>query len=197
MWTNYLSFFMLYLGTLFNILIWYSSSNVSVRMIALVWQFIIYMQFMDTFSHMTISYRSYVTYGTFTFNVLQPIVVALLFAFISTSDIVRYTLFALAGTYLVSLLYQYNAIHLNEPNPSTDLYWWKDVGQMSLPLYMLIFTVALLTMKPLWMGVCQLAYMFTALSLSYFSVHEEVLAWFIACGPIFTYLVLAYKPIPN
>ena len=198
MWTNYLSFFMLYLGTFFNILVWYSSTHLSVRMIALVWQFIMYMQFLDTFGHMTTPFlRSYTTYGTFTFNMLQPIIVALLFAFISDSVTVRYLLATLSGIYLLVVLFQYKFIQFKESRELEDLFWWADMSYTVFPLYMLIFIVAFMTMKPLWMGICQLGYIFSALILSYISGHEDVLCWFIACAPIATYLLLVYKPIPN
>ena len=195
MWNRYTSTAAFSIGTIFNVLLWYKYENQTVRMICVLLQFILYMQFFEELSQI----YPYANYGTFTFNMLQPIVIALVVMSISTSNVIKYVLGTFLAIYVLVILLNYNSIHLDQDKHDFDLYWWRDMSYPIFPIYILTILVSLLSIEPLWLGIYLASYIIFALLCSYilYSTYGSTLCWFITLAPLYTYLVLQYNTIQN
>lgn len=198
MWNAYVSTLMLGIATFFNCLIWYTYSNITVRMMATLWQFVVYMQFFEEISQESTQFSEYANYGTFTFNMLQPIVVGIVVICLSTNALVRYTLSALVLMYILAVTFQYNSVHI-EDTPTFELYWWKDMSYYVFPLYLIIIIISLLSITPQWLGVYTIGYIIAALVASnlLYARFGSTLGWFISLAPFYTYLVLKANKFQN
>ena len=82
-WNKEVSFLSLTIGTIFNILLMLKFNQKSVRAIALIFQFVLFMQLFEGLSWISketnnIQLSRFSTIMAFVFNVLQPIVAGLL-----------------------------------------------------------------------------------------------------------------------
>ena len=202
-WNKNVSFLTLLIGTVFTILLWTSYTDPYVRVIACIWQFVLCMQLFEGLSWVSkethdTNLSDFATKGAFIFNVLQPIVVALLCILVSDSSLVKYTLSALIIVYAMFVLS--SSTSLSQPlykNSDTchhlQLYWWNNFTEWVFILYMIILIVSCLSIKPLSLGIAQLSYIIVTLILSawlYPCTYGSIWCWFAAFAPLATYLYL-------
>ena len=172
-WNKEISFLTFFIGTLFNILLWNYTTNGYVRIIALLWQFVLFMQIFEGLSWISKetnnkSLSIFSTYGAFIFNILQPIIFGICCIYMTTSIVTKYILIILMGIYLLMILFQYKTLQLDKDlYKDADtchhlvLYWWDKIN--IFPIYILLLIIGCLSIEPLWLGISQLGYIFITL----------------------------------
>jgi len=201
-WNKNISFLTLLIGTVFTILLWTTYTDPYVRVIACIWQFVLCMQLFEGLSwiskeeHNT-GLSEFSTKGAFIFNILQPIVVALLCILVSDSSLVKYTLSALLVIYLTFVLSSPQSLdaplYENDTCRHLQLYWWSHFSSWVFIFYMIILIVSCLSLKPLRLGIVQLSYIIITLILSswlYPCTYGSIWCWFAAFAPLGTFLYL-------
>ena len=209
-WSKEVSFFTLAIGTAFNILLWTSTTHPSVRALAGIWQFVLFMQVFEGLSWVSKETKStelsnFSTKCAFVFNVLQPVVAALLCLSITESPHMKVALVGLSVVYLVVLLYSVSSTSFNDPlfaNSATcrhlQLYWWGQFSFWVFVFYMLLLACACYSIVPLHLGGVQFAYIAVTLVLSgwlYPCTYGSIWCWFAAFAPLFTYYYLKVWPV--
>ena len=204
-WNKEVSFITLIIGTVFTILLWLKYNDTNIRVIACIWQFVLFMQLFEGLSWVsketnneTLSIFS--TKCAFIFNVLQPIAVALLCILISDSNPIKYTLATLIVIYLIILLYSVSTTSFSQPLYENDetchhlqLYWWNSFSNWIFIFYIIILTVSCLSLKPLHLGIFQISYIILTFFLSnwiYPCSYGSIWCWFAAFAPLLTYIYL-------
>ena len=210
-WNKEVSFLTLLIGTVFTILLWVSYPDKNVRVVACIWQFVLFMQLFEGLSWISQethneSLSAFSTKCAFLFNVLQPIVAALLCMIISDSAGMKYTLAGLIVVYAIFLLYSVSSTSFAPSlfeNSDTchhlQLYWWGSFSFWVLVFYLIILTVACLSIRPVRLGIVQLSYIIVTLCLSnwlYPCTYGSIWCWFAAFAPLLTFFYLKRYPLP-
>jgi hypothetical protein len=205
-WNKEISFLTFFIGTLFNILLWNYTTNGYVRIIALLWQFVLFMQIFEGLSWISKetnnkSLSIFSTYGAFIFNILQPIIFGICCIYMTTSIVTKYILIILMGIYLLMILFQYKTLQLDKDlYKDADtchhlvLYWWDKIN--IFPIYILLLIIGCLSIEPLWLGISQLGYIFITLIIStivYPCSYGSIWCWFAAFAPLFTYILIRFQ----
>jgi hypothetical protein len=209
-WNKQVSFLTLLIGTVFTILLWTSTSDPNVRVIALIWQFVLCMQLFEGLSWISKEIQSselshFSTKCAFIFNVLQPIVAALLCMTLTDSSVMKYSLIALTMVYMVFLLYSASSTSFSDSlfgNSDTchhlQLYWWGNFSSWVFIFYIILVTLACLSIKPLRLGIVQITYIVCTLILSnwlYPCTYGSIWCWFAAFAPLLTYFYIKAYPL--
>ena len=206
-WNKEISFITLAVGTLFNIILWFSTTNWNVRIVAILWQYVLLMQLFEGLSWISKQTNNpllgrIATHGAFWANVTQPLRVGCLCLFVAQSDATRSIVVMLMIAYAVSLARNYQTIDLT-PDLYSDqkcghlsLYWWRKLE--ILPLFLTLLAVGTLSIMPVWFGALEFGYIFMTLALStvvYPCTYGGIWCWFAAFAPIWTWLVIKIHPI--
>lgn len=209
-WNKYVSFITFCIGTLFTILLWVSYPHKSVRVIACVWQFVLFMQLFEGLSWISKETNNerlseFSTKGAFLFNVLQPVIVSLLCIMISESIPLRITLSILIFVYVIVLLYSVLSTSFSaslyehsDTCQHLQLYWWGQFSPWVITLYTILIVVSCLSFTPLRIGLFQLGYILLTFLLSswfYACTYGSIWCWFAAFAPFFTFLYLKCFPL--
>jgi hypothetical protein len=209
-WNKEVSFATLAIGTAFNILLVTSTTHPSVLVVAGIWQFVLFMQLFEGLSWVSKETKSstlsdFSTKCAFVFNVLQPVVAALLVLSITESTRVKYALSLLSAVYLVVLLYSVASTSFAAPMYSNSdtcrhlqLYWWGQFSIWVFIFYMILFGCACLSIAPPHLGRVQYAYIVATLLLSlwlYPCTYGSIWCWFAAFAPLVMYLYLQARPV--
>ena len=200
-WSKEVSFLTLVAGTFFNYHLWHFPSPMA-RPIAMVWQFVLGMQFFEGVSWVSKDVRSSVlstlaTRGAFVFNVAQPLVAAWLLGAQAPLR-VRATLGVLCVIYAGLVvrgtlnrpfrdLYTATCQHLT-------LYWWNWFPS-ALPLFNLIFLISFSCIFPRKLALFLMAYGALALYISsklYTCSYGSMWCWLVAFAPVATLLFLRF-----
>jgi len=205
------SFLTLALGTAFNVLLWRSNTNATVRALACMWQFVLFMQVFEGLSWISKETQNsqlsdFSTRCAFVFNVLQPVFAALLCLGISSSLTVKYMLITLTVMYLTVLLYSVSSTSFLSPlfgNYSAtcnhlQLYWWEQFSGLVFIFYMILLSCACFSFTPTSLGVVQWTYIIVTFILSHWlypCTYGSIWCWFAAFAPVFTYCYLEMYPI--
>jgi len=209
-WNTETSVITLVIGTVFTILLLVKYPDKNVRVVALLWQFVLFMQLFEALSWISKNTQNntlskFSTLGAFIFNVLQPIVAGLLCILISESTTIKYTLSILMILYIMILFYYVSDTSFENPlynNEETchhlQLYWWSGFSILVFILYISIISISCLSLLPLRFGIFQLSYIIITLLLSiwlYPCTYGSIWCWFAAFAPILTFLYLFFYPI--
>jgi len=207
-WNKEVSFLTLIIGTIFNLLLWFSYPQPYVRITICMWQFVLFMQLFEGISWISKDKKDqqlsdFSTKGAFIFNVLQPIIVALLCISISESATTKYVLIALIMIYLILLLHSVSSTSFKESLFEDEkcnhlrLYWWKHFSTWVFIFYMALLIVSFLSFTPLHFGIFQICYIIITLILStllYPCTYGSIWCWFAAFSPILIYIYLKLGP---
>jgi hypothetical protein len=211
-WNKYVSFITLIIGTVFTILLWVSYPQKTVRVIACVWQFVLFMQLFEGLSWVSKETNderlsSISTIGAFVFNVLQPVIVSLLCIMISESTPLRILLSILICIYTIVLLYSVSSTSfsssLYEQSDTChhlQLYWWGKFSPWVFVFYNILIVVSCLSFTPLRLGLFQLGYIFLTFFLSswfYACTYGSIWCWFAAFAPLCTFIYLQCFPLAS
>jgi hypothetical protein len=202
-WSEEVSWITLVVGTILNIFLISCVKNTTVRVVAILWQWVLLMQFFEALiwrANRTGDTKLCVwaSKGALYANVLQPVIVAVLLLClcgggVSTQNkIVAILLVCAYVAWLVS-----NSVSMNKDRCVTtsegcghlDLVWWKEFSLGALPYLILLGAVIFLLLRPLKFASLIAAYIFGSLIISsvfYKCGIASMWCWFAAFAPLYT-----------
>jgi hypothetical protein len=204
-WNKEVSFLTLIIGTIFTVLLYVSYSDKDVRAIALMWQFVLFMQLFEGLSWISKEKNDkelseFSTRCAFVFNMLQPVVAGLVCMSVRDTKL-KYHISILILIYIGIVLYSSSSNDLTKSLYDDNscnhlqLYWWKHFSISVFILYIIIIVLSYGSLKRI--GIIQLSYIFVTLFLSawiYPCTYGSMWCWFVALAPLLTYLLLKLYP---
>lgn len=199
-------------GTLLNLLMVSRFKGPEVIAIAVLWQFVLLMQVFEALAWRTQSrpgsrLHSFATNGAMIANVMQPIVVGLVFlALLGGSMPYKLAAVVLMVGYVAWLIYSLNT----SPNVSSlqpkegcthlNLSWWDNFSfkgiNGAVPYLVCLFGLLILLLRPLGLMWFEASYIFVTLIISayfYSCGTGSMWCWLAAFAPLFTMGYLKYS----
>jgi hypothetical protein len=194
------------LGSFFCIILYKSSSNVTIKVLSISWVFIILMQLFEAIIWFSKENKKpdldkITSYLVFILNLLQPLILLFLLTFIIQDKQRKILLISIIIIYSIIIIQKISSFSLNktlyhdiENCPHLDYYWWKDfkVGNYA---YFISFISALLLIKPLSLGISIIIYLLISLYITskIYCRISSVWCWSAAFGPLFTLLIIKLR----
>lgn len=206
-WNKETSFITLIIGTLFNIILVLSYPTKEVRIIAFLWQFVLFMQLFEGLSWVSKendnkNLSDFSTKSAFFSNILQPVAVCIGALIIAKSIGLRVLLSILIVSYITYCIIIFKNINLTKPLyynsekcKHLTLYWWDDKNYKNILImfYLTLVIIGYLCFPTKSLGVLLILYIISTLLLSrnlYPCSTGSLWCWFAAFAPVYTLVCL-------
>lgn len=208
-WNAQTSFITLIIGTIFNIILWFYTNNSYIKLIALAWQFALFMQLFEGLSWISKNTKNeklskISTVSAFFANILQPVVLCIGILYLSKNYKVKLLCLSALLAYVGYIIYNKDELKFDKPlyfNTDKcrhlDLYWWDEISS-GMYLYNLLFIICILCLIPKSIAFTQLFYYCISFVISYslyYCSSASVWCWLGAFAPIYTLLTLQFIKI--
>jgi hypothetical protein len=193
------------IGTILNIYLFTTYSNPIVKLIAIMWEYILLMQLIEFFvwlDQTKSNFHKITTRITLLLNLLQPVIILFIMICMSpyqdrSKNILSLSLLTIYIGYMFLILYNdKEPVEYLTPTDTCnhlDYKWWS-TGNYGVIYYLLPIIVSVfLYIKPLSLSVFQNFYILITIVLSYFIYGcgiPSIWCWLAAFAPLFTLIFL-------
>lgn len=216
-WTEEISWYSLIIGTIFNIITFYSFDDKNVKVVCILWQYVLLMQLFEGMIWRSKNVKECKFYSRLAMiaNITQPIIVSILLIYIQgTQEKINPIIYILLFSYIFWLLkevWMMDGIKCINPKfkeldncNNLELYWWYDFKnplsknyEVGIIFYLIVLLIPILfLLKPLSFSLFQIFYILLTfiLSVVYYPCGTgSIWCWFASFAPIFTYLFLKFN----
>jgi hypothetical protein len=194
-WNERISWITFILGTIFNIYLFVNTSDIIIKIISILIQWLLLMQFFEALAWRNQNcgnLNKFATNGALIANLTQPIILCLLLLIFSQVSIKNKIIsMIIIIFYICYIIYSlnknnnYNCIKPNNNCNHLDLYWWKNINGYIYCITLL--SILLLLIRPIKLSIFISGYIFLTLFISilfYSCGAASIWCWFVSFFPL-------------